>query len=55
VGSTVWNWQTGPSSSHTVAAATATGAWTITGVRAHEDPADHTGDFVTVSATISVQ
>jgi hypothetical protein len=55
VDSTVWNWQTGPSSSHTVAVGTATGAWTITGVRAHQDPADHTGDFVTVSATISVQ
>jgi hypothetical protein len=55
VDSTVWNWQTGLSVSHTVAAGTATGTWTSTGVRAHLDPADHTGNFGTVSAAIAVQ
>ena len=33
---------------------TATGAWTITGVRAHQDPADHTGAFAPISATVTV-
>jgi hypothetical protein len=50
-----WNWQTGTTLVQTVAAATPTGTWTITGVRAHQDPADHTGNFVTVSVPLTVQ
>jgi hypothetical protein len=34
---------------------TPTGTWIITGVRAHQDPTDHTGTFITVSASITVQ
>jgi hypothetical protein len=55
VDSTANNWQTGATASQTVAAATPTGTWTITGVRAHSDPADHTSNFVTVSTTLMVQ
>jgi hypothetical protein len=58
-GSTVdaiaFNWQTGPTGSQAVGAGTPTGTWTITGVRAHSDPADHTGSFVTVSVSLTVQ
>jgi hypothetical protein len=49
------NWQTGSSAPHSVVAGTPTGTWTITGVRAHQDPADHTGNFLTVSATLMIQ
>jgi hypothetical protein len=48
------NWQTGTTVVHTVASGTATGAWTINGVRPHQDPADHTGAFTAVSATVTV-
>jgi hypothetical protein len=48
------NWQTGTTVVHSVASGTATGAWTITGVRAHQDPADHTGAFAPISATVTV-
>ena len=54
VDATAFNWQSGPTASHTVGAGT-TGMWTITGVRAHTDPADHTGTFVTVSVTLTIQ
>jgi len=50
----VLNWQRGLAASHDVAAGTASGTWTINGVRAHEIETDHTGDFVPVSATITV-
>jgi hypothetical protein len=50
-----WNWQTGTTASQSVAASTPTGMWIITGVRAHQDPADHTGSFVTVSVPLTVQ
>jgi len=49
------NWQTGPSVLHPVPVGTTTGMWTINGVRAHQDPADHTGSFVLVSTTLAVQ
>jgi len=49
------NWQTGPSVLHAVPVGIPTGTWTITGVRAHQDPADHTGSFVNVSTTLMVQ
>jgi hypothetical protein len=48
------NWQTGASGSHTLAAGVATGTWIVTGVRPHQDPADHTGNFTPVSAMITV-
>jgi sugar lactone lactonase YvrE len=50
-----WNWQIGPSMVQSVAPGMPTGTWTITGVRAHQDPADHTGSFVTVSVSLTVQ
>jgi hypothetical protein len=50
--SEAWNWQIGPSASHP--AGTTTGTWTINGIRAHLDPADHTGTYVSVSATLNV-
>jgi hypothetical protein len=50
----VLNWQRGVSASHDVPIGTAAGAWTITGVRAHDAAADHTGTFFPVSATITV-
>ena len=48
------NWQRGLSATHSVATDTATGAWTVTGVRPHQVEADHSGSFVPVSATITV-
>jgi sugar lactone lactonase YvrE len=53
--STLWNWQIGSSIVQFVASDTPTGIWTITGLRAHQDPADHTGNFVMVSASVTVQ
>lgn len=49
------NWQTGSSAAHTLRFGTATGAWTVSGVRAHQDLADHTGSYVPVSASLTVQ
>jgi hypothetical protein len=48
------NWQTGLAATHSVSLDTAPGNWTINGVRAHQNEADHTGDFSPVSATITV-
>jgi hypothetical protein len=48
------NWQTGLAASHAVPLDTAPGNWTINGVRAHQNEADHTGNFNPVSATITV-
>jgi hypothetical protein len=48
------NWQRGTSASHPVLAGTATGTWTITGVRAHQNSTDHSGGFVPVSITLRV-
>jgi hypothetical protein len=31
-----------------------TGTWTINGIRAHQDPSNHTGAYFSVSATINV-
>jgi hypothetical protein len=50
----VLNWQKGLTGSHDVPVGTAPGKWTITGVRAHQDPEDHTGSFTPVVATITV-
>jgi len=48
------NWQRGNSVSHAVPAGTAPGIWLVTGVRAHEDPNDHTGEFIPVTALLSI-
>jgi hypothetical protein len=50
----VLNWQRGVAASHGVPAGTASGIWTITGVRAHQIETDHTGNFVPVSGPITV-
>jgi Kelch motif protein len=50
----ILNWQRGLTGSHSVPAGTASGTWTISGVRAHEIETDHTGNFFPVSATITV-
>ena len=48
------NWQKGPAARHDVPGGTASGVWAINGVRAHQIETDHTGDFVPISATITV-
>jgi hypothetical protein len=48
------NWQTGASAPHSVVAGTTSGTWTITGVRVHQDPNNHTGSFVTVSTPLTI-
>jgi hypothetical protein len=48
------NWQTGTAGPHSFPAGTPKGTWTITGVRAHSDPNNHTGNFVNVSTTLTV-
>jgi hypothetical protein len=48
------NWQRGLSATHSVATDTVTGTWAITGVRPHQMETDHTGNFLPVSATITV-
>jgi hypothetical protein len=50
----VLNWQKGLAARHDVLVGTAPGFWTINGVRAHQIETDHTGNFVPVSATITV-
>jgi hypothetical protein len=55
VDSIAFNWQTGNSTQQSVGLGTATGTWTITGVYAHQDPADHSGSFVTVAVSLMVQ
>ena len=42
------------SAPHTVASSIATGTWTVTGVRPHQNLADHSGDFFPVSVTLTV-
>jgi hypothetical protein len=48
------NWQKGLAARHDVPGGTASGVWTINGVRAHQIETDHTGDFVPASATLTV-
>jgi hypothetical protein len=50
----VLNWQRGVGDSHVVPAGTASGIWTINGVRPHQIETDHTGNFFPVLATIMV-
>jgi hypothetical protein len=49
-----YDWQQGTSAPHTVASGLASGTWTVTGVRAHQNVADHGGDFFPVSVTLTV-
>jgi plastocyanin len=48
------NWQRGVTSNHPVAAGIAAGTWTITGVRPHQNSADHSGNLGPVSVTLTV-
>jgi len=48
------NWQRGRSATHNVATGMATGPWTVTGVRPHQDIDVHTADFVPVSVELLV-
>jgi hypothetical protein len=48
------NWQKGTPFRHNVDASTATGAWVITGVRAHKDPFRHSGDFLPLKIRLEV-
>jgi hypothetical protein len=48
------NWQRGTSASHVVSLGTATGIWTVTGIRAHQLEIDHTAIFAPVSTTMMV-
>ena len=50
----VHDWQQGLSAPHMVESGFALGMWTVTGVRAHQNLADHSGDFFPVSATLTV-
>ena len=50
----VLNWQKGLTVSRHVPADAAAGGWTINGVRAHHEEADHTGDFTPLSASITI-
>ena len=49
------NWQQGTSADHVVAAGTEVGTWVVTGIRAHESVSDQGGEFVPVSASITVK
>jgi plastocyanin len=48
------NWQRGVSGSHAVPPGTAPGTWTVTGVRPHQNSADHSGNFAPLSVTLTV-
>jgi Galactose oxidase, central domain len=50
----VLNWQRGLASEHDVPAEILLGTWIINGVRAHDIETDHTGNFLPVSATMTV-
>jgi Galactose oxidase, central domain len=48
------NWQRGPTATHSVGTGMATGTWTVTGVRSHQNINDHAADFVSVSVELLV-
>jgi parallel beta-helix repeat protein len=48
-----FNWQRGTTAVQAVSADAAAGTWTITGVRAHREPGDHTGPFVSMIANLT--
>jgi L-ascorbate metabolism protein UlaG (beta-lactamase superfamily) len=49
-----FNWQQGITATHTLPPGTPAGQYTVTGVRAHQSPGDHSGVFSAVSATLVV-
>jgi hypothetical protein len=49
------NWQQGTSGRHVVSGGTESGTWIVTGIRAHDNVDDHGGEFVPVSASITVR
>jgi len=51
----VLNWQQGTSAHHPIPAGTQAGIWTVNGIRAHENLSDHAGEFVAISAAVTVQ
>jgi len=48
------NWQQGITARHSIPVETITGTWIITGIRPHLDMNDHDGEFIPVSATLTV-
>lgn len=50
----VENWQQGVTGTHNIPAATPTGTWRITGVRAHRDPNDHSGSIIPAAASATL-
>ena len=48
------NWQYGSSAMHTISAGTAAGTWMVTGLRAHDQPNDHSAPYVSVSTNVTV-
>src|SRR5437667_9296174 len=48
------HWPRGVTANHAIAAGTATGMWTITGVRPHQQSTGHSGNFVSTSVTLTV-
>jgi hypothetical protein len=50
----VFNWQCGQTARHEIALSTQTGRWIITGVRAHRERWDHSGNFNPLWITMDV-
>jgi plastocyanin len=48
------NWQRGVTANIPVTAGITAGTWTVTGVRPHQNSADHSDNFVSVSVTLTV-
>src|SRR5262249_16905774 len=48
------NWQGGATAWHELAVGLTPGTWTFTGVWAHQDPGDHSTDFVPVSGSLNL-
>jgi parallel beta-helix repeat protein len=48
------DWQQGTLAAHAIAAGTASGAWVVTGVRAHQALDDHSGAFVPILANLTI-
>ena len=49
-----FNWQQGVTASHDVVTGTASGRWTIVGIRSHKDVNDHVGSYVPVSVVLTI-
>ena len=48
------DWQQGTLAVHTTPGGSALGGWIVTGLRPHQDASDHGGEFIPVSATLTV-